>query len=260
MIFDSLGCTTNPFCENIAGEKVHRHPVFASALEQLQLFPEIGEIALLSARTGMGKTTLLRTLMEAWKVPYDVAYLHLGGLKGAGLFRAILHQLGERPKMGKDRMFAQLFGQLSKRNRPLCLLIDEAQLMDIASMTDLRLLCANPELSDRLKLLLSGQPILDKTLQAESLTDLRERLCMKIQLKPMEMTDSIEYIAYRLESAGAKLNLFKEDALQLIINAAKGVPRKINGLAFRSMLAAVHKKATVVEANTVREVYASEML
>jgi len=259
MIFESLGCTTNPFAETIADEAIHRHQQFASVQEQLQLFPELGDIALLSARTGLGKTTLLRALMQAWRSPYDVTYLHLGSLKGAGLFRAILHQLGERPRMGKDRMFAQVFGQLSKRNRPLCLLIDEAQLMDIPSMTDLRLLCGNPEMAGRLKLLLSGQPSLEKTLQADSLTDLRERLCIKVHLKPMEMTEAIDYIADRLSRAGAKLSVFEEEALQLIVDATKGVPRRINGLAFRSMLSAVHKKAATIDANIVREVYASDM-
>lgn len=259
MIFEHFGCRSNPFAETIPCSAIQRSQAFTSMLEHLQLFPELGEIALLSARTGLGKTTLMTALMEAWQSPYDVTYLHLGSLKGAGLMRAILHQLGEHPRMGKDRMFTQVFSQLSKRNRPLCLLIDEAQLMDIASMTDLRLLCGNPEMSGRLKLLLSGQPILEKTLQAESLTDLRERLCLKVQLKPMIMTESIDYIAHRMSSVGGKLNTFTEDALQLIANATKGVPRKINGLCFRSMLAAVNKEEKIIGANVVREVHASEL-
>ena len=63
MIFEFFGCTTNPFTETIADEAIHRNPHFVSVLEQLELFPELGDIALLSARTGLGKTTLLRALM-----------------------------------------------------------------------------------------------------------------------------------------------------------------------------------------------------
>jgi general secretion pathway protein A len=259
MIFDTFQCKTNPFAENIPHGNVHHDARFTSALEQFQLFPELGDIALLSARTGLGKTTLLMALTEVWKSPYDVHYLHLGSLKGSGLFRAILNQLGERPRLGKDRLFAQVFAQLAKRGRPQCLLIDEAQLMDIPTMTDLRLLCGDPEMAGRLKLLLSGQPILEKTLQAESLTDLRERLCLKVQLRPLDMVESIDYMDHRLKMAGSKLSIFEEDALQLIVNATKGVPRKINGLAFRSMLSAAHKKLPKIDSNTVREVYASEL-
>lgn len=259
MIFEPFQCNTNPFAETVVQDDIHLGARFRSALEQLQIFPELGDIALLNARTGLGKTTLLRSLMESWRTPYDVHYLHLGSLKGTGLFRAILHQLGERPRMGKDRMFAQIFAQLSKRSRPLCLLLDEAQLMDAPSMTDLRLLCGDPEMAGRLKLLLSGQPQLEKTLQAESLTDLRERLCLKVQLSAMNSSESIEYMNHRLKRAGSKLGIFEEEALQLIVGAANGVPRKINGLAFRSMLASLPKGQTTIDAHTVREVYASEM-
>lgn len=259
MIFDAFQCTTNPFSDHWPLDELHLDQRFSSTLEQLDMFPEIGDMALLSARTGLGKTTLLRALTESWRTPYDVYYLHLGSLKGSGLFRAILNEFGERPRMGKDRMFAQIFSQLSKRSRPLCLLIDEAQLMDIASMTDLRLLCGAPEFEGRLKLLLSGQPIVEKTLQAESLTDLRERLCLKVQLKPMDMSESVDYIKHRMTAVGSKLNIFDEDALQLIVNASKGVPRKINRLALRSMLSALNKNKSTVDGNIVREVYASEM-
>ena len=75
----------------------------------------------------------------------------------------------------------------------------------------------------------------------------------------MSMTEAIDYIAHRLSHVGAKLSLFNEEALQLIVNAIKGVPRKINGLAFRSMLSAVNKEVTTIDVNIVREVYALEL-
>ena len=259
MIFDTFQCKTNPFAENLAHEDIHRDARFTTALEQIKLFPELGDISLLSARSGLGKSIILQDLMVDWKTIFDVHYLHLGSLNGSGLFRSIVNKLGERPRLGKDRMFAQIFAQLAKRSRPQCFLLDEAQLMDIPTMTDLRLLCGDPEVAGRLKLLLSGQPSLEKNLQAESLTDLRERLCLKVQLRPLSMVESIDYMDHRLKRAGSRVIIFEEDALQLVVNAAKGVPRKINGLAFRSMLSAVHKKIPKIDANTVREVYASEM-
>ena len=259
MILNKFNCHTNPFSESVDDKGIYMDIRLKTALEQLQVLPEIGDIALVSARTGLGKTTLLQKLDQVWNKEYDVHYLHLGSLKGAGLFRAILNLLGERPRMGKDRMFAQVFAQLSKRSLPLCLMIDEAQLMDIPGMTDLRLLCGNLELAGRLKLILCGQPSLERTLQAESLTDLRERLCLRVQLKPMNLVQSIEYMDHRLKWAGAQLSVFTEEALQLIANSSEGVPRKINGLAFRAMLSAAHNDLAQIDASTVREVYASEL-
>jgi general secretion pathway protein A len=207
----------------------------------------------------LGKTTLIRKLMAIWTPNFDVHYLHLGSLRGAGFFRSILAELGERPRMGKDRMFDQVFSQLSKRQRPLCLLLDEAQLMDIPSMTDLRLLCGNLELSGKLKLLLCGQPILRKTLQADSLTDLRERISLQCSLKSMGQLESVNYLEHRLKAVGGELNTFEENAIQLIVNYGEGVPRKINGLAFKAMVNAVQKKLQVVDATCVREACAAEV-
>ena len=67
----------------------------------------------------------------------------------------------------------------------------------------------------------------------------------------MGMTESIDYIAHRLSNVGGNLKIFEEDALQLIANATKGVPRKINGICFRSMLAAMNKEEKVIDANIV---------
>jgi type II secretory pathway predicted ATPase ExeA len=143
MIFEHFNLNKNPFEEGLKVEDIQLDARFNMALEPLILLPNVGDIATLVGRTGTGKTTLLEKLMDVWRINHDVYYLHLGNLKGAGLFRALLMTLGERPRMGKDRMFEQVYQCIAKRQRCLCLLIDEAQLMDMSSMTDLRLLGGN---------------------------------------------------------------------------------------------------------------------
>ena len=178
-IFETFGLKGNPFGETIHENSILEDGRFKTALDPLLLLPEVGTMATLTGRTGVGKTTLVRRLMSRWQVTNDVHYLHLGNLRSTGLLRSLLTTLGERPSLGKDRMFGQLYAHLARKQRPLCLVIDEAQLLDPITMTDLRVLCANPELSHRLVLLLCGQPMLGRLLQAESLTDLRERMCME---------------------------------------------------------------------------------
>jgi len=258
MIFDTYNCSANPFAEHISLNSLYLDERVSTAINSLKHLPELGDLATLTGRTGQGKTTVARKLMEYWRPNYDVYYVHLGNLKGAGLFRAILTTLGEIPRMGKDRMFQQLFAQLSKKQRPICLIMDEAQLMDIPSMTDLRLLCGNLELMGRLKLILSGQPQMGKTLKAESLTDFRERLTLQINLKPMTMVETISYMEHRLRIVGGKLNIFEEDALKLIANYGEGVPRRVNTLAFKSMLNAAQKGEKCIDATCVREVCSAE--
>jgi|TARA_B110000091_G_C13698976_1_gene425407 type II secretory pathway predicted ATPase ExeA len=253
MIFETFKLNKNPFQEGLKVEDIQLDPRFKLALEPLLLLPNVGDIATLIGRTGTGKTTLLQKLMDVWKVNHDVYYLHLGNLKGAGLFRAILMTLGERPRMGKDRMFQQVYQCLAKKQRCLCLLIDEAQLMDTASMTDLRLLGANPELRGRLKLVFSGQPLLLRTLQTETLTDLRERICMNLNLKSMTLAESHAYLEHRLKQAGAKSEIFDEAAIKLMYRHSEGIPRRINKVALKAMMNAWAKKEATIDEMTMKQ-------
>jgi MSHA biogenesis protein MshM len=253
MMFDFFDCRENPFSENSNVETTFEHPSFKKGMTSLEIFPEMGDISVLVARTGLGKTTLLKKLKSSWNPKYDVYYLHLENLKGAGLFRALLNLLGEHPRMGKDRMFSQLFGALSKQQRPKCLLMDEAQLLSSESMTDLRLLCGNLDLHGRLKVLLSGQPSMCRTLNSESLTDLRERITLQVSLQPMDQILSIEYLKHRMEAVGGRLKAFDEESIQLIIKYSEGVARSLNSLASRAMLNAFQHEEKTVQVMHVRK-------
>ena len=227
-------------------------------MDPLVVLPEIGTIATLTGRTGVGKTTLVRQLLESWRSINDVYYLHLGNLRSTGLLRALLSLLGEKPRMGKDRMFNQLYAHLSRKQRPLCLVIDEAQLLDPPTMTDLRVLSAHPDLANRLVMLLSGQPMLERLLQAESLTDLRERVCLQAHLPSMELPETISYVQHRVQMAGGDPELFDEASLKIIHLHSEGVPRRVNQIALKALLNAWNLKTTTVGEKILREACAAD--
>lgn len=258
MIFDNFKLEGNPFAETLELADIHMDGRFQSVLTSLESLPQIGDLATLTGRTGTGKTTLLRQLMSKWRSSFDVYYLHLGNLRGAGLFRALLNTLGERPRMGKDRMFDQLYSHLNKKQRPLCMIIDEVQLMDITSMTDLRLLGGHLELAGRFKLVLAGQPQMNRTLQVDSLTDLRERITLQVHLKSMTMPETHAYIEHRLQSVGGKEELFDDASVKLIHHHSEGIPRRVNGVALKAMMNAWGMGKSTIDNTIVREACAAE--
>lgn len=253
MIFESFKLNKHPFSEGLEVKDIYLDARFNMVLEPLTLLPNVGEIATLLGRTGTGKTLLLQKLMEVWRINHDVYYLHLGNLKGSGFLRALLMVLGERPRIGKDRMFEQVYQCLAKKQRCLCLLIDEAQLMDISSMTDLRLLGGHLELRGRLKLVLSGQPLMLRTLQTETLTDLRERICMNLTMKSMTLPESHAYLEHRLKQAGAENEIFNDTAIKLMFHHSEGVPRRLNKVALKAMMNAWAKKETTIDEITMKQ-------
>lgn len=251
-IFKFFNLEKNPFEENLNSENILIDGRFQSVLESLSILPDIGTMASLTGRTGIGKTTLLRHLIDTWKVVNDVYYLHLGNLKSVGLMRAILSALGEHPRLGKDRMFEQFYAHLARKQRNLCLIIDESQLMDVHSMKDLRILCSHFDLSKRLILVLSGQPELNNLLNLEMLTDLRERMNVRVHLSSMSLPESIAYIEHRFKTAGAKTPIFNEASIKLIHHHAEGVPRRINNIIIKSMMNAWISKQKKINEKIVR--------
>jgi len=257
-IFEFFGLKANPFSESSVPDAVLNDARFLSALDPLVVLPEVGTLATLTGRTGVGKTTLVCQLMTRWQEINDVHYLHLGNLRSTGLFRALLSTLGEKPRLGKDRMFEQLYAHLARKQRPLCLVMDEAQLLDPATMTDLRVLSAHPDLSHRLVMLLCGQPMLERMLQAESLTDLRERVSLQVHLSSMQPAETINYVRHRLQAARGSDDIFDEAALRMLHLHSDGVPRRVNQLALKALLNAWETQKKIVDEKTLREACAAD--
>lgn len=257
-IFESFGLKNNPFSESVEPDSILMDGRFCSVFDPLELLPQVGSIASLTGRTGVGKTTLLRQLIKTWRKVNDVYYLHMGNLQSTGLFRSILMTLGEQPRMGKDRMFAQLYAHLSRKQRPLCLIIDDAQLLEMRAMTDLRILCGHLDLADRLILVLSGQPQLNTMLQSETLRDLRERMNVRSHLSSMKIAETFAYIEHRLEKAGAKDEIFDEASIKLLHHHGEGVPRRIHQTAIKAMMNAWGMGRKTVDEKTLREACAAD--
>jgi general secretion pathway protein A len=257
-IFESFGLNGNPFAENVESDDILLDARFRAALDPLEALPHIGTMGVLTGRTGVGKTTLLRSLIDTWRTTHDVYYLHLGNLRSVGLLRALLNTLGERPRLGKDRMFEQLYTHLSRKQRLMCLVIDEAQLLEVHAMTDLRVLCGHLELANRLILVLSGQGNLDATLNADALTDLRERINIRAHLSSMSLPETFAYIEHRFQRAGAGNPVFDEQSIKLLHRHGEGVPRRINQVGIKAMMNAWNAGDTTVNEMTLRDACAAD--
>lgn len=234
--FKSFGLNKNPFSESIPQTSILMDERFQSSFDTLKVLPEIGMIGILTGRTGVGKTTLLQLLMKTWRVQNDVYYLHFGNLHSMGLLRSILIILGEQPRLTKDGMMRQFYSHLFKKQRPLYLIIDEAQLLDANTITDLRILCGDLDYSERFKLVLAGQPDLNRLLNTESIVDFRERISLQTHLSSMTEIETSIYLEHRLEKAGATNSIFDKDATRILYHHSEGIPRRLHQTALKAML------------------------
>ena len=203
---------------------------------------------------GTGKTMLCRKLLnELDEQLFLTAYIPNPHLTAAGLRMAIADEFAITcaRNAGQSRMLAQindfLINAARSGKRPV-LIIDEAQSMPLETLEALRLLTnLETEKHKLLQIVLFGQPELDQLLNKQSIRQLRQRISFSYRLKTLNDHDVAVYLKHRLGIAGITGQLiFSVPATKALHYYSRGIPRLINILAHKSLLAAFGNGSSTV--------------
>jgi general secretion pathway protein A len=207
-------------------------------LARLNHLVEHATLGLVTGPTGVGKSALLkRFLHELPRQQYDSIYCHLTQTTSAGLLKMIVSRLGETPRRGKERLFEQILQHAGRAEARLLLIIDEAQLLDGESLTDLRLLVSSAvDAAPPLRLLFVGQETLRATLKQSQHQPLLNRIHVHYRLKPLTKEQTGRYIDVHMTQAGGREDIFDHSVKDLIHDFTGGLPRAINHLATACLL------------------------
>ena len=203
---------------------------------------------------GTGKTLTCHQLMKNLPTEeYHKIYLSNPNLTPIGLRRALAYELGIDLEQDYPEhiLLEKIYKALSEyliEGQLVVLLIDEAQTMPEETLEELRLL-SNLE-TEKLKLIqvvLFGQPELDRNLSTKSLRQLRQRIAFTSRLATLPKENIAHYINHRISVAGYPDDqLFDSKALKKIAKVTKGVPRLINIICHKALLAAYGKGDKVI--------------
>jgi general secretion pathway protein A len=245
MYEDFYGLSGKPFQLNpdpafYFGSRGHKR---AFAYLQYGLYQSEGFIVI-TGEIGAGKTTIARNLFEHLDRDRLVAaQLVSTQLDADDMLRAVAVAFGLPIKaMDKASLLASLEAFLCQvaidRKRAL-LVVDEAQNLTPRAIEELRML-SNFQLGDQalLQSFLIGQPELRGMMQGPQMQQLRQRVIASYHLGPMDRAETQAYVEHRLAHVGWKGDPhFSPAALDLIHVASGGIPRRINTLCNRLMLA-----------------------
>jgi general secretion pathway protein A len=220
--------------------KQHRE-VFAHLLYGLQNRCGFIEI---TGEVGAGKTTALRTLFHQLDPnEYRLALIFNPPLSADELLEAICQEL-EIPVVQGDRRglldhLNQYLLQENAAGRTVVLVIDEAQNLPVPVLEQIRLLSNLETETDKLiQIVLVGQPELGELLEQPNLRQFSQRISIRYHLFPMGQDDTCAYIRHRLTIAGSQKDIFTQAACKSIYKLSHGLPRLVNILCDRALLAA----------------------
>ena len=146
--------------------------------------------------------------------------------------------------------------QLAVDKKRALLIVDEAQNLTPRAVEELRML-SNFQLGDQalLQSFLVGQPELRAMMQSPQMQQLRQRVIASYHLGPLDKAETQAYIEHRLKHVGWKDDpQFDPACFDLIHTLTGGIPRRINTLCNRLLLAAFLAEQHVLETADVQAI------
>ena len=215
----------------------------------------------ITGEIGAGKTMVLRSLIEGLNGSNVVTgHLVTTQLGAEDTLRMVGAAFGFRVKdVPKSELLitleAFLISQTSKGKRCL-LVVDEAQNLTPRAVEELRML-SNFQFGNQalLQSFLVGQPEFREILQQPEMEQFRQRVAATCHIGPMDQDETRGYIEHRLKCAGSTGKpKFEAQAFDNIYNATKGIPRRINAVCDRLLLAGFLAGRSEITADDVTEV------
>jgi len=219
----------------------------------------------ITGEIGAGKTTIVRSLMEQLDRNKVVAAPIVSTqLDADDMLRAVGTAFGlPINSASKSVLLASIEAflcQLATERKRALLIVDEAQNLTPRAVEELRML-SNFQLDNQalLQSFLVGQPELRVMMHGASMQQLRQRVIASYHLGPLDAAETQAYIEHRLRHVGWSDDpRFAPDAFPLIHELTGGIPRRINTLCNRLMLAGFLGEKHGIDINDV-ETIANEM-
>jgi len=222
-------------------------------LEKKGIICLIGEV-------GTGKTMVINHLTGILEKRVLLAKISFPGLGFHGILDAMTAEFGIAggAKTISERLasLTDFLVSANDKGHIVALLVDEAQALGVKSLEFIRMLSNLETPKEKLlQVVLSGQPELKEKLNLPQLRQFKQRIALAFYLKPLSLEEIPLYIAHRIRIAGGHLGLtiFTDEAVKLIADYSRGIPRIINSLCENALLTGCALNRPQIDAAILQE-------
>ncbi|MFZ2604108.1 MAG: AAA family ATPase [Candidatus Omnitrophota bacterium] len=216
-------------------------------------------IIVITGEIGAGKTTLCRFFLGQLGRSIKTAFILNPHFSEIQLLQAIIKDFGinttDKTKLSIVSELNKFLLTESECGNNVVLIIDEAQNLKPSQLEQIRLLSnLETEKEKLIQVVLVGQPELNRKLNLYELRQLQQRIMVRFHIPPLNTEEVKNYINHRLDIAGGAGRIsFTGQAIQSITEFSTGVPRIINILCDRALLAGFVEETTMLDLNIIKK-------
>jgi general secretion pathway protein A len=219
-------------------------------------------LTLLIGDAGTGKTTLVQSaLADVDRDSVECVVVSNPTLTRNEFYEFLTagFNLSADAALSKTRFLVEFREHLQARHDAgllSALIVDEAQSLPYELLEEVRLL-SNIETSTvkLLNVVLAGQPELATRLNESQLRQLKQRISLRCELKPLDLAETAAYVAGRLRIAGGKpAEIFTREAIVAVNETAHGIPRTVNVICDNALIGGFASQVRPVGRAIVEEI------
>lgn len=251
------GLSRMPFGRDLAPGALFGSRAHQEALARIAWLIAEGALGVLTGEVGSGKTASVRAALTALDHRHTVLYLGNPAMGMRGYYAHIIETLGGKPSFHNCALIAaateRLHAEVEERGKRVVVVVDEAHSLTLAQLEELRFMTsADMDSHSLFACLLVGQPTLRRRLKLGGLAALDQRIALRYHLDGMDLEETAGYLRHHLALAGRSDPLFSDDAIALIHQTARGLPRAVNNLAIQALVAAFADGKTMVDESSAK--------
>jgi general secretion pathway protein A len=198
----------------------------------------------LSGQVGTGKTTVLNwalSRLSGTKVATSVILNPV--LTSNEFLETVMLGFGmqeipdSRPR--RFRKLEDFLCGVAARGGAAALVVDEAHKLTPELLEEIRLMGNYERNGEKLlQILLIGQSEIDDLLNRHDLRQLKQRICVRLTVEPLDRAELDRYIQYRWKKAGGQEPPFPPEVVSRIFYWSGGIPRLVNSLSDNALMLA----------------------
>jgi len=247
-----------PFNKDLAPSMLATTTTHAEAVARISWCVTEDALGVITGEVGAGKTVAARAALGTLDTSrHTIIYIGNPAIGARGIYTTIITTLGGTPRFHKAALIPQaqdaLATERDERGKKVVVVLDEAHLLSTDQLEELRLLL-NADMDSRspFACLLIGQPTLRRLIKLGMFAALDQRIALRYAMAGMNAHETSTYIAHHLNLAGRSDTLFSDDAIELIHQVARGLPRAVNNLAVQALIEAYATGRNIVDESSTR--------